>query len=138
MYRSISGISSESVKGSALTDCAPLISYSDSSFVIFGRTHDTYDCEASGIALSMVSFIYLQNGGTIYMPDKIKADTIAGAYTSPAQFKTYESAFYNAVFINMYGMTETCAAYCLTRPGDSDYVRHHTVGRPIPGVELAV
>lgn len=127
----------------------------------------------------MVSFIYLQNGATVYMPEKIKADvvadlierehitdiwsvaaiyqnliddknlanrvapiikmcTIAGAYTSPAQFTNYESVLYNSTFINMYGMTETCAAYTLTRASDTRNVRYTTVGRPIPGVEMAV
>ena len=105
----------------------------------------------------MVSWIYLQHGGTILIPDRIKAAdvadiverenatdlwsvaviyqgiidnpllkeqvaprvelcTIAGSYTTPVQFVRYESNLNHAVFLNMYGMTETCAAWCLTRP----------------------
>ena len=126
----------------------------------------------------MVSWIYLSTGGTVLIPEKIKADvvaslvedeeatdlwsvaviyqgivdskalaartaerlrlcTIAGSYTTPVQFMRYEATLYKSVFINMYGMTETCAAYCLTRPEDEMRVRYNTVGRPIEGVEAA-
>ena len=68
---------------------------------------------------------------------RLRFCTIAGSYTTPMQFMRYESSLFNAVFVNMYGMTETCAAYCLTRPEDDIRVRYNTVGRPISGVEAA-
>jgi acyl-CoA synthetase (AMP-forming)/AMP-acid ligase II len=39
--------------------------------------------------------------------------------------------------LNMYGMTEIGAASSC-RPGDPPEVRHHTVGRPLPGYEFRV
>ena len=64
--------------------------------------------------------------------------TIAGSYTSPVQFMRFEAALYNATFLNMYGMTETSAAYTLTRPNDDISVRYNTVGRAVDGAELAI
>lgn len=127
----------------------------------------------------MVSWVYLSNGGTIYMPPRVKADdiaaeveknditdiwsvavvyqgiiddkelcakvaprvnfcTIAGSYTTPVQFMRFETGLYNAKFVNMYGMTETSAAYVMTRPEDSVEVRYNTLGRAVNGVELAI
>ena len=125
-----------------------------------------------------VSWIYLSNGATLVLPNRIKADvianavekedasdlwsvatiyqgiidneelaakvaprvkicTIAGSYTSPVQFMRFEAALYNATFLNMYGMTETCATYTTTRPEDDTYVRYNTVGRVVDGIEAA-
>ena len=63
---------------------------------------------------------------------------VAGSYTSPVQFMRFEASLANSTFINMYGMTETSAAYVLTRPGDDISIRYNTVGRPVGGVEAAV
>ena len=68
----------------------------------------------------------------------IRMCTIAGSYTTPVQFMRYESTLPNAVFLNLYGMTETNGGYCFTRPEDSLQVRYHTVGRPLDGLELAL
>lgn len=125
-----------------------------------------------------VSWIYLSNGATIFLPEAIKSDVIAGiigkeditdfwsvatiyqgiidnenlaelvaprvrlcalagSYTSPVQFMRFENALYNSVFINLYGMTETCATYTLTRPEDDISIRYNTVGRVVDGVEAA-
>ena len=127
----------------------------------------------------MVSWIYLQHGGTVIIPGRIKAEdvadaveqgdatdlwsvaviyqglidnpllkervadrlelcTIAGSYTTPVQFMRYESNLHRATFVNMYGMTETCAAWCLTRPEDSENIRYTTVGQAIEDVEAAI
>ena len=66
---------------------------------------------------------------------RVRVCTIAGSYTSPVQFMRFEASLYNATFLNMYGMTETCATYTTTRPGDDIYVRYNTVGRTVDGVE---
>ena len=63
---------------------------------------------------------------------------VAGSYTSPVQFMRFEASLRNSTFINMYGMTETSAAYVLTRPGDDISIRYNTVGRPVNGTEAAV
>lgn len=127
----------------------------------------------------MVSWVYLSNGGTIYMTARVKSEdvafevekhdvtdiwsvavvyqgiiddkdlcskvapkvkfcTIAGSYTTPVQFMRFEAGFYNAKFINMYGMTETSAAYVMTRPEDSVEIRYNTLGRAVSGVELEI
>ena len=75
---------------------------------------------------------------TAMLSSRIRLCTIAGSYTTPLQFMRYEAALRKAVFLNCYGMTETSGAYCLTRPGDSVKVRYHTVGRAMPGMELAI
>lgn len=127
----------------------------------------------------MVSWVYLSNGGTIYMPARVKSEdvaaevekhdatdiwsvavvyqgiiddknlcekvaprvkfcTIAGSYTTPVQFMRFEAGLYNAKFVNMYGMTETSAAYVMTRPEDSVEIRYNTLGRAVDGVELEI
>lgn len=127
----------------------------------------------------MVSWVYLSTGGTIYIPDRVKAEdvadvvvkydvsdiwsvavvyqgiidsaeisakvaakvkfcTIAGSYTTPVQFMRFEAGLYNAKFINMYGMTETSAAYVMTRPEDSVKVRYNTLGKSVDGVEMRI
>ncbi len=122
---------------------------------------------------------YLGNGGTVIIPEAIKADhiaelvgkedvtdiwsvavifqsiidsekltamvaprarlcAVAGSYTSPVQFMRFEASLYHATFINMYGMTETSAAYVLTKPGDDASVRYNTVGKPVDGAETKI
>ena len=123
--------------------------------------------------------IYLSLGGTVYIPEKIKSDTIAeiidrehvtdlwsvaavyqsiiddkkavakcapyvkmcgiaGSYTSPVQFARFETALNNATFLNMFGMTETATVFIMTRPEDSISVRHNTIGRKIPELEIGI
>ena len=125
-----------------------------------------------------VSWIYLSNCATLFIPEAIKADviakiigkeditdlwsvatiyqgiidneelaalaaprvrlcSIAGSYTSPIQFMRFEAGLNNSVFLNLYGMTETCATYTLTRPDDDVSIRYNTVGRPVEGIEAA-
>ena len=68
---------------------------------------------------------------------RVRICTIAGSYTSPVQFMRFESALYNATFLNMYGMTETSATYTTTRPDDDISIRYNTVGRAVEGIEAA-
>ena len=123
--------------------------------------------------------IYLCLGGTVYIPEKVKADAIAdivsrehvsdlwsvaavyqsiidskdatakcapyvrmcgiaGSYTSPVQFVRFETALNNATFLNMFGMTETATVFIMARPEDSISVRHNTIGRRIPEVEIGI
>ncbi|MBQ6772767.1 MAG: AMP-binding protein [Synergistaceae bacterium] len=123
--------------------------------------------------------IYLCLGGTVYIPEKVKADAIAdivnrehvsdlwsvaavyqsiidskdatakcapyvrmcgiaGSYTSPVQFVRFETALNNATFLNMFGMTETATVFIMARPEDNISVRHNTIGRRIPEVEIGI
>ena len=66
---------------------------------------------------------------------RVRLCALAGSYISPVQFMRFENALYNSVFINLYGMTETCATYTLTRPEDDVSIRYNTVGRVVDGVE---
>ena len=62
---------------------------------------------------------------------------IAGGMSTPVQMMRLELSFANAIFINMYGLSES-APLTMVSPNDLVDLRAHTVGRPIDGVTLRI
>lgn len=64
--------------------------------------------------------------------------TIGGGASAPSQLVQFEKAFENTVFLNGYGQTEASPLITLPRLGDTIRVRSETVGKAIPGIEVAI
>ncbi|MBQ9057601.1 MAG: AMP-binding protein [Atopobiaceae bacterium] len=62
---------------------------------------------------------------------------IAGGMSTPVQMMRLELDFANAIFINMYGLSEG-APITMVRPSDLIEQRASTVGRAVEGVELSI
>ena len=65
----------------------------------------------------------------------VKSGFTAGSSCPPKVLEELDRR--EARVLNMYGMTEIGAASSC-RPEDPPEVRHHTVGRPLPGYEFRV
>lgn len=68
----------------------------------------------------------------------LKMCAVAGSYTSAAQLSRFEVAFHNAMFLNMFGMTEASFVFIAVRPDDPINIRYNTIGRKIPGIEIGI
>lgn len=68
----------------------------------------------------------------------VRVCVIGGGFSTPAQMIQMETAFENAKFLNGYGQTECSPIISCPVPEDSLEKRSTTVGRPIPGVEVAI
>lgn len=68
----------------------------------------------------------------------VKRCLISGSYISPAQLSRFEKEFSNAVFYNVYGLTEIHGPAVFARKSDTSEVRCNTVGRHIAGIEMEI
>lgn len=67
----------------------------------------------------------------------VKLCMIAGGMSTPVQMMRLELKFSNAVFINMYGLSEA-APLTMVSPDDLVEKRATTVGKPIPGMDVRI
>jgi acyl-CoA synthetase (AMP-forming)/AMP-acid ligase II len=68
----------------------------------------------------------------------VRGGIIAGAVAPPALVRTLIEDAGIAELVNMFGQTEGCGTASMTRPGDPMEKRLHTVGRPLPHIDLAI
>jgi fatty-acyl-CoA synthase len=62
---------------------------------------------------------------------------VSGSVCTPFLAKKIEEST-KCTLINAYGLIEATGAVCMTRLSDPEDVRHNTIGRPIPGVEIKI
>jgi fatty-acyl-CoA synthase len=67
----------------------------------------------------------------------LRTGIIAGAPVTPELARDVRAKLVPQVEI-AYGMTETSPTVSITRPTDTSIQRSHTVGRPLPGVDLRI
>lgn len=68
----------------------------------------------------------------------LRGGIVGGAPCSPELIGDIVNRLGVRDLVSGYGMSETCSAACLTRSGASAQTVAHTVGRPLPGVEIRV
>lgn len=69
--------------------------------------------------------------------DGLKKLVVSGSLCSSELSKRIENAL-NCQLLNAYGLIEATSVVTMTRIGDPEDIRHNTVGRPIPGVEIKI
>lgn len=67
----------------------------------------------------------------------LKKLVVSGSLCSPELSRKIEKTL-NCELLNAYGLIEATSVVTMTRIGDSEEIRHNTVGRPIPGVEIKI
>lgn len=67
----------------------------------------------------------------------LKKLVVSGSLCSPELSRRIEKVL-NCELLNAYGLIEATSVVTMTRIGDSEEIRHNTVGRPIPGVEIKI
>ena len=91
--------------------------------------------------MAAVGAIYMNLAETDGFEDKVvpflKLCMIAGGMSTPVQMMRLELQFSNATFINMYGQSEA-APLTMVNPSDMVEKRAHTVGKPVPGMDVRI
>lgn len=69
--------------------------------------------------------------------DNLTELVVSGSLCSKELAKRIEKKL-DCELLNAYGLIEGTSVVTMTRKGDSKEIRHNTVGRPIPGVEIKI
>lgn len=67
----------------------------------------------------------------------LKKLVVSGSLCSPELSRRIEEVL-KCELLNAYGLIEATSVVTMTRIGDPEEIRHNTVGRPIPGVEIKI